>query len=105
MTYKQEPSFGSSHIDSPREERRVNRNLDRNVIKDNLIESSEFGRRFNEAITDNLTDEQAAILGYYLIHDRWQDATRYFAEIMACHAKWVLEKMADEYQPCPADFE
>ena len=105
MTDKQEPSFGSSHIDSPREITSRNPNLDRKVIEESISESSRFGARFNELISDYLTDEQAAVIGYYLVHDRANDATRYFAEVMGPHAKWLIKKMADEYRPSVADFE
>ena len=100
--YRQESSFGSSHIDQPREAKPTGY---KGPTFAEMVMSKKFGERFNESIADNLTDEQAGLLGYYLFYGRNDDAARYMAELFADRAKWLAQKMRDEYQPSIADFE
>jgi hypothetical protein len=65
---KQYSSVGSSHIDQPREGKPSMTISDRE-IKHKVLESKEFAYSAGEQLRDNMTNEQAALIAYYLFNE------------------------------------
>lgn len=95
---KQYPSFGSSHVDQPREAKPMSRISD-SEIRLKVLESKEFAYSAGEKLRDELTNEQAALLGYSLLGNRHQDNFALYArEIIYPILKKVLENEIEDYK-------
>jgi hypothetical protein len=95
---EQRPSFGSSHIDQPREAKPMNRISD-SEIRLKVLESREFAYAAGEKLRDELTNEQAAVLGYYLFtNPSNENLAKYCMEVIYPILSKVLYNEIEDYK-------
>ena len=95
---RQYPSFGSSHIDQPREGKAMSRISDKEV-RMIVLESKEFAYAAGEKLRDELTNEQAAMLGYYMLANPSNDnLARYCTEVIYPVLQTVLRSEIEAYK-------
>ena len=88
MSDVQEPSFGSSHIDSPRE---VAPSRPFRRPRQEILESDAFRLRFGDRVRDRLGDLDCAVLAVYLDTPDWLAAGRYLADLLRPVMNGVVE--------------
>ena len=95
---KQYPSFGSSHIDQPREGKAMSR-ISNSEIRLKVLETKEFAYAAGEKLRDELTNEQAALFGYYMFANPSNDnLARYCLEVIYPVLLTVLNSEVEDYK-------